>query len=246
MLCFGGSLLGQSPTEAPPKPKPDWRIVYGKGFEFGVREPEGWRGDTGENASKRNVNIIFFPAAQDPDEADVNNRVKLSAKSDENTVQDMNYDMRQYKQKYPLVEFSDMAVAHGEYKTYAKVFFISLHFHDYVAYRNPGPKVGMNFSFAMSKKGVPATDAELKAYESIFESKRWPGAPVVTMGTAIPTWPRPAQLAALTFTWDPAREPFNRGWRSTAASLSVRSPRAFCAIKPMVMPTSWLLAPVRT
>jgi hypothetical protein len=60
-LCF--SLLAQSSPVVGPKPGSGRLIVYGQGFVFGVKEPQAWRGTTGQVASNFQANIVFFPSA---------------------------------------------------------------------------------------------------------------------------------------------------------------------------------------
>jgi hypothetical protein len=166
--------------EAQPEPKLDNLIVYGKGFAFGVKEPVGWRGDTGDLANKHQVNIIFSPSQDDSLRHDVTIRVRVNKKQDENTIEDLNYDMEQYRKKYPPIQFSDLKVIHPEYKTFAKTAFLPGQFYEYAAYLNPGEGKPFIFSVAMSKKSTPATDDELKAFESVLKSVLWLTASVIT------------------------------------------------------------------
>ena len=45
----------------------DRLLVYGDGFMFGVKEPEGWLGDT-ERASAFKMNILIYPREHRPPE----------------------------------------------------------------------------------------------------------------------------------------------------------------------------------
>jgi len=96
-------------------------IVYGEGFSFMVKEPDGWRSDIGKIAGKYGANVVFLPSAQESRKLDVTIRVRVNQKQDENTIEDLNCDMQEYSQKYPEAEFSDLAAAHGEYATFAKL-----------------------------------------------------------------------------------------------------------------------------
>jgi hypothetical protein len=159
--------------QAQSKPKMDRLIVYGKDFAFGVKEPEGWRGDTGEMAGKYQVNVIFLPSLDESLKHDVTIRVRVNKKVDENTIEDLTYDMQGYQKKYPKAQFKDLDVSHAAYKTFARCVFVPNQFYEYVAYLNPGPGRPLIFSVAMSKRDAPATDAELKAYRSVLESVTW-------------------------------------------------------------------------
>jgi len=166
-------VLGIIGLQAQTKPKPDRLIVYGKDFAFIVKEPDGWRGDTGARASKYHVNVVFLSDGKASRKQDVTIRVSVNTKTDENTVEDLNYDMQQYKKEFPAAQFSDLDMTHPEYKTFARTVFVPNVFWEYVAYLNPGPGKPRIFSVAMSKKDLPASDGELKAYKAILNSVQW-------------------------------------------------------------------------
>ena len=97
-------------------------------------------------------------------------RVRVNHKTDENSLEDLKADMRQYRQRYPNVQFVALEVAHAEYKTYTKLFAFPNDFYDYVAYVNPGPSSSFTLSVAMAKEKVPATQDELAAYADVVRS----------------------------------------------------------------------------
>jgi hypothetical protein len=154
------------------KDKLDRLIVYGDGFAFGVKEPDGWRADTEDLARKYHVNVLFAPAKQDGS-SDITIRVRLNKKVDENTIEDLNYDMEQYKKDYPKAKFNDLLVQHPDYKTFGKLVYMPDNFYEYVAYINPGPISKFTFSAAMSKRLRPATQEELNAFDSVLRSLIW-------------------------------------------------------------------------
>jgi hypothetical protein len=166
-------LLGTIGLRAQTKPKLDRLIVYGKDFAFTVKEPDGWRGDTGTLASKYQTNIVFLPDGEASRAQDVTIRVRVNTKTDENTTEDLNYDMQKYEKEFPAAQFSVLDVTHPEYKTFARTVFVPHVFWEYVAYLNPGPRKPLIFSVAMSKKNLPASDDELKAYKAILNSVQW-------------------------------------------------------------------------
>jgi len=169
--------LGLIPSgNAQPSPKLNSLIVYGDGFAFGVKEPDGWHADTDALASKYHVNVVFSPIAGSGND-DVTIRVRVNSKVDENTIEDLQYDMDQYKRDHPNVQFQDLNVAHAEYKTFPKLMSVPGRFYEYVAYLNPGPGRPFIFSVAMSTRKEPATGEELKAYEAVLKSVVWLSAP---------------------------------------------------------------------
>jgi len=103
--------------------------------------------------------------------------VRVNSKTDENTLEDLKADMRQYKQRYPKVQFAALDVTHAEYKTYTKLFAFPDDFYNYVAYINPGS--GFTLSVSMAKEKAPASQGELAAYANVVSCLHVPlgGAP---------------------------------------------------------------------
>jgi len=169
---LGLVLLAETAAPVQSPQKLNSLIVYGDGFAFGVKGPDGWHGDTDTIAAQYHVNVVF----QSPDELpkyNVTIRVLVSKKADENTIEDLNYDMDGYKRRIPNVQFRDLNLAHAEYRTFAKIAFVPNQFYEYVAYLNPGQGRRFILSVAMSKRGEPATESELKAYETVLKSIAW-------------------------------------------------------------------------
>lgn len=163
--------LAQSGSPNPKEPM-DSILVFGDGFLFSLQEPEGWRCVCDEAATEYQANAVVFPSSAQSRARHVAIRIRVNQKTDENTAEDLNSDMREYKRKYPTVQFAALDVAHPEYRTHAKLFLFPKDFYDYVAYVNPGPDSWFTLSIAMSKEKVPATQGELAAYAKVLKSLR--------------------------------------------------------------------------
>lgn len=61
------------------KPALDSLIVYGEGFAFGVREPQGWVGDI-QNSHKFGANIIFYRKSETIENAKALIRILVAKK----------------------------------------------------------------------------------------------------------------------------------------------------------------------
>lgn len=148
----------------------DTLLIHGQGFLFSMKEPDGWHCVCDESAGQYGANAIVFPSSAQSRAHHVAIKVRLNPKSDEDTFQDLNADMQQYKKQYPNVEFATLDVAHSEYKTYPKLFMFPNDYYEYVAYLNPGPRHGFTISVWMSKEKIPATREELAAYTELLRS----------------------------------------------------------------------------
>lgn len=149
--------------------KLDSLLVYGQGFGFSVKEPEGWRGDT-VNAEHFSANIIFYPASQPPDKAQTIIRVLVTDKTDENINEDLAHDMSEYRAKHPDIVFKDLTISHPKYRVFPKLFMVPGNFYEYVAYVNPGPASKLMFSVSMNKQKKEASELELDVYQKIIAS----------------------------------------------------------------------------
>jgi hypothetical protein len=162
--------LAQEAAPPPEKPKLDSLLVYGEGFVLGVKEPAGWRSDTGAEAAKLHANVVFFPGTAGPKDGEVNIRVRVNDKVDEDTVKDLEADMQGYRKEYPEIQFAEIPFKHAEYATFAKLFVQPGNLYEYTAYLNPGPRHPFNLSVTLSKGKSAATPAELAAYETVLKS----------------------------------------------------------------------------
>lgn len=144
-------------------------LVYGNGFIFGVKEPEGWQSDT-SNASGMHANIIFYKLNETINDAKYLIYIRLNDKTDEHIEKDLEFDMSQYKNRYPSVEFKDINVAHKEYKLCSKLFYVQNSFYEYVTYVNPGTGKPFTFSVAMNVPNNEASKSALKTYKEIINS----------------------------------------------------------------------------
>jgi len=156
-------------SAAPLLQKMDSLIVYGNGFMFGVKEPDGWQGDT-ERAGSFMVNILFYPRGPLPPNLDGVIRVRVNKKTDEDIAQDLAVDMDGYRKKFTTVRFEDFEVSHPQYKCYPKLFFVRDDFHEYVVYVNPGERIWYMFSVAMGTGKSSASDAQLAAFREVTAS----------------------------------------------------------------------------
>jgi len=144
-------------------------IVYGEGFAFMVRGPQGWVGDT-QNSNKFGASIIFYRKSETAENAKALIRISVLKKADENTKADLEYDMEGNKMKYRNIKFKDIDVTHPTYKTFPKLFFVPDTFFEYVVYINPGEGIPQIYLVSMNKQKKEATNEELEVFRNIVRS----------------------------------------------------------------------------
>ncbi len=161
VLVLAGTVAGSD--------KLDRLLVYGDGWLFGVREPDGWHGDT-ENASKLQANIVFYAESRTLQTATTLIYIQISRKVDNNLEQDMKSDMAGYRKRYPEIRFRGIPHTMSSKARSSKLFEVPGEFCEYVTYLNPGQDKPIKFGVSMNVQKREATEAELQAYQKIIDS----------------------------------------------------------------------------
>jgi len=149
--------------------KLDRLLVYGDGFVFGVKEPQGWKADI-NNAAKLGANVLFYRANESFSNYGLLIYIRVNKKVDEDVEEDLKYDMKQYQSQYPQVQFGDIAVSHESFALYPKLFYEPNKFYEYVTYINPGKGKPLMLSVTMNAQKKEANADELKAYKEVIAS----------------------------------------------------------------------------
>ena len=160
MTCFG---------QTKDTSKMDVLMVYGDSFIFSVKEPDGWTGDT-KIAHKYYSNIVFYKSIADFNKGGALVQVYNFKKHDEQTENDLIYDINGYKKKYTNLIEQELIVGHKDYKCFSKVIYVPDKFYQYIVYVNPGQKYKSGISISMNISKREATEEELKAFREIISS----------------------------------------------------------------------------
>lgn len=147
----------------------DALIVYGEGFSFKVKEPKNWIGDI-DNAAKYYSNIIFYESSEKLKEGGALIQVIAYTRHNENTLEDLKYDLETYKNDYPNIQFKEFEVEHEDYECFSKIAYLKDDFYQYITYINPGKEYKNCISIVMNLAKRDANKEEIKAYNKIIES----------------------------------------------------------------------------
>jgi hypothetical protein len=146
----------------------DLLTVFGSGWKFNVNEPSGWYGDI-EVANKIDYNIVFYKKGHSFSLNNLLIGIRINTKYDENLLDDLNFDMETYKNKYPKIIFKDLSILHPKYTTFSKLYIRSQTHYEYVVFMNPGNIFPFKFSVVMScSTEVPNSD--MNVFKSIINS----------------------------------------------------------------------------
>jgi hypothetical protein len=151
--------------------KLDNLLIQGENFSISVKEPMGWKGNSNDTAAGHG-NLVFYRMNENLQNAKAVIRVLVANKTDENTNEDMKYDMESYRKQYPKVQFKDISMKHPEYSIYPKLFYVDNNFYEYVTYLNPGKKYPYIIAVSMNLKKNEASKENIEAYSSVIESVR--------------------------------------------------------------------------
>jgi len=151
--------------------KLDSLLIYGDNFTVSAQEPNGWKADS-TNAASYHEKLAFYQNKENIQNARTVIRIQVAAKTDENTIEDLNYDMETYRKQYPKVQFKDVSVKHAAYKAYPKLFYVENSFYEYVTYLNPGRNYHYNIIVSMNVQKTEASKEEMQAYSFVVESIR--------------------------------------------------------------------------
>jgi hypothetical protein len=149
--------------------KMDVLMVYGDSFMFSVKEPSGWTGDT-KIAAKYYSNIVFYKSKSDFKNGGALIQVLNFNKQDEQTENDLIYDINSYKKDYKNLLEQELIVEHKDYKCFSKLIYVADNFYQYIVYINPGQKFKSGITVSMNISKRPATEDELKAFREIISS----------------------------------------------------------------------------
>ncbi len=148
-------------------------VIENDDYQYSLLAPKGWDSDM-ENAADIMCDVAFFPATFSLEGAVESGepiiQVTAFEKQDENTIQDLNFDLEQYKKEYAGVKFAAIDIQHAFYKTYSKLAFVEGVFYQYLTYINAGSKFSNAISVAMNTAEHPATEAQIKAFEAVVVS----------------------------------------------------------------------------
>ena len=116
------------------------------------------------------MNLVLYRTNENIQNAKTLIRVLVTKKTDENTAEDLNYDMEGYRKQYPKIQFKDIGVKHPEYRAYAKLFYLKEGFHEYVTYLNPGKKYPYLIAVSMTIQKTKAGKEDMRAYSFVVKS----------------------------------------------------------------------------
>ncbi|HET9342153.1 MAG TPA: hypothetical protein VFO25_04475 [Candidatus Eremiobacteraceae bacterium] len=174
IACLAAFVIAPTPAaQSASSPPPDLKnmMVYGEGFAFWVREPDGWVGHAPSDVGVGNAS--FYKSGETARNATTIIWVQVMDYDGPDVAGDLTADMGKWKTKYPNISFEDFAASNPEYKTFAKLYLIPGEDPSYAVYVDPGPAVKLYFIVSMQPIKRRAIPDEMAALEEVVASLRW-------------------------------------------------------------------------
>lgn len=142
-----------------------------KGFSYSFTKPKNWVLDSINSASYL-AHSVLFKSKTDYNKGGLIIQLLAYKKQDENTNEDLDYDVNSYKFKYKNLKEKEFKINHSLYKTFSKEVYVEGSFYQYIIYINPGKiyKYGISVALNINKNEIDAKD--LNIFKEIAESIR--------------------------------------------------------------------------
>jgi hypothetical protein len=163
-----GCVLAQTSLPADPE---EYIILKLKPFKMnlGIKEPENWVGDL-VKAGEMYANVLFYQSEKSFKSGGVLIKVIVYTKQDENTLADLDYQIKTFKKEYKNAKIEDFTIKHSEYPCFSNLLFVKKKRYEYITYVNPGREYKAGVLITMRTKKRPANIQEMRIYDEIIRS----------------------------------------------------------------------------
>jgi len=171
VACLVALAIAPTPEAQSASPKqPDLKdmIVYGDGFAFSVREPDGWIGHAPTDIGVGNAS--FYRSTENAKTATTIIWVQVMDYDGPDVAGDLTADVDRFKTKYPNSTFEDLTAASPRYKTFGKLYLTAGEDPSYAVYVDPGPATKLYFIVTMQPLKRQATPDEIAAFDEVVAS----------------------------------------------------------------------------
>ncbi|HEY7993217.1 MAG TPA: hypothetical protein VID24_03320 [Candidatus Eremiobacteraceae bacterium] len=157
-----------APSASPTPPDLKNMMVYGDGFAFFVREPDGWVGHAPSDVGLGNAS--FYSSTENAKTATTIISVQIMDYDGPDVEGDLTADMARWRAKYSTSTFEDLTATNPRYKTFGKLYLTPGEDPSYAVYVDPGPATKLYFIVSMEPPKRRATPDELAALDEVVTS----------------------------------------------------------------------------
>ncbi len=140
-----------------------------EGYSFSFEQPQNWVLDT-LNASDYLAQAAIFKSKADYKNGGLIIQILAYKKQDEDTQEDLNYDVNAYKEEYKNLKEKEFIINHAYYPTYAREVYVEGSFYQYIVYINPGRQYEFGLSVALNINNREIDQKDLEIFKEIVKS----------------------------------------------------------------------------
>lgn len=138
-------------------------------FSFSFEKPNEWVLDS-INTAQYLAHSAIYKSKKDYDNGGSLIQIFAFKKQDENTIEDLNYDINSYKEKYVNLKQKDLNINHTSYAIFSKEVYVNSEFHQYIVYLNPGKEFKFGVSVALNINNTELSNEDLEIFKNIVKS----------------------------------------------------------------------------
>lgn len=139
------------------------------GFSYSFNKPNNWVIDS-INAAQYLADSAIYKSKKDYDNGGPLIQILAFKKKDENTIEDLNFDIQSYVERYESLKQKDLNINHSSYKTFGKQVYVEGNFYQYILYINPGKEYKFGISIALNINKTELENEDLEIFKTIVKS----------------------------------------------------------------------------
>ncbi|CAM1344857.1 hypothetical protein [Tenacibaculum amylolyticum] len=140
-----------------------------EGFSYSFTKPQNWVLDS-TNAANYLAHSAIFKSKVDYDNGGLIIQLLAYKKQDENTNEDLDYDVNSYKNRYKNLKEKEFKINHPNYRTYSTELYVEGNFYQYIVYINPGKEYKFGVSAALNINKNELDQKDLETFKEIIKS----------------------------------------------------------------------------
>ena len=138
-------------------------------FSYSFEKPNNWVIDS-TNTAQYLAHSAIYKSKKDYDNGGSLIQVFAFKKQDENTIEDLNFDINSYKERYVNLKQKDLKINHTSYVIFSKEVYVDSEFHQYIVYLNPGKEFKFGVSVALNINKTALSNTDLEIFKNLVKS----------------------------------------------------------------------------
>ncbi len=139
------------------------------GFSFKFNQPGNWVLDS-ENSAQFLAHSAIYKSKINYDNGGPLIQIFAFKKQDENTIEDLNFDINSYIEKYSNLKQKNLSINHHIYKVFSKEVYVEEEFHQYIVYLNPGKGFEYGVSVTLNINKTELLNEDLEIFKNLVRS----------------------------------------------------------------------------